>query len=84
VGLGGALLALLRGLDRGAHRGEHSVLLAAAAAGVLANLALCFHCPLTGPLHLATVHAPIGFVLFLSYRRLMRYFALRSSRVAAS
>jgi hypothetical protein len=83
VALGVALLTLLRGLDRSAHRGENSVLLAAAASGLLANLALCFHCPLTGALHLATVHAPIGFVLLLSYRRLLRYLDLRSSRATA-
>ena len=60
---GAALMTLLGVLDRreSAHR---SLLVPAAAGGMLANLALLFHCPVTSPLHLVVIHAPIGIVLF--------------------
>ena len=64
---GAALMMLLGTLDRKAMR-DRSLLVPAAAGGMLANLALLFHCPVTTPLHLAVIHAPIGLVLFGGYK----------------
>ena len=74
VGLtcGGALIALLRALDRS---DAASVVIPAAAGGILANAALVFHCPAVSQLHLALAHAPIGLVLLFGYK------GLRSARL---
>jgi hypothetical protein len=59
---GAALMMLLRVLDRSTS-GARSLVVPAAAGGVLANLALSLHCPVVSPLHLTLIHAPIGLVL---------------------
>ncbi len=75
LAVGFGLLALLRVLDRSAHRGRVSALLATAASGLLANLALVSYCPGTQPLHLLVSHAPIGLLIAALY-------LTRSARVA--
>ncbi|HMJ54774.1 MAG TPA: NrsF family protein [Polyangiaceae bacterium] len=74
---GAALMALLRVLDRSTSDAR-SLLVPAAAGGVLGNVALFFHCPAVSPLHLALVHAPTGFVLLFGYRG----FRATKSRIA--
>ena len=46
--------------------------MAAAAAGLVANMALVLHCPGTRPLHLIIAHAPLGLLLLASYRRVAK------------
>jgi hypothetical protein len=70
IALGAALIALFRALDRAPQTDVRSAALLAAAAGLLANLALLFHCPRMPSLHLAFVHAPIGLLLLFAYRGL--------------
>jgi hypothetical protein len=65
--LGTALAVLLRSLDRAPQTSLRSAALFAAGAGLLANLALVFHCPRTRPMHLALVHAPMGLLLLFAY-----------------
>jgi hypothetical protein len=64
---GAVLMAVLAALDR-KPAATRSLLVAASAGGILANLALSFHCPVTSPLHLVVIHAPIGLVLLCGYR----------------
>jgi peptidoglycan/LPS O-acetylase OafA/YrhL len=70
-----AVLALLAGraLDRGAH-GTGQLVLAAAAAGLVGNLALALHCPVNHMAHLLLGHAtvPLALVLgaWIGHRRL--------------
>jgi hypothetical protein len=74
---GAALMALLRALDRSTSDAR-SLLVPAAAGGILANVALFVHCPAVSPLHLALIHAPVGLVLLLGYKG----FRSTSSRIA--
>ena len=67
IALGTALLVLFRSLDRAPQTNLRSAALFAAGAGLLANLALVFHCPRTRPMHLALVHAPMGLLLLFAY-----------------
>jgi hypothetical protein len=78
LGLGGLFIGLLRALDRVADADPRSLVMGAAAGGLVANLALAFYCPETRVLHLALVHAPLGLLLLLMYRRALR-FARRTS-----
>lgn len=59
---GGLALLFARALDRGAH-GTGQVVLAAAAAGLLANIALALHCPVNHLGHLLFGHATVPFAL---------------------
>jgi hypothetical protein len=61
------LVVLCWALDRGEHRSLPNALLAAAAAGIGANLALELHCPITHPLHLLAGHASVGLALVVGY-----------------
>lgn len=72
IAFGGALIALLRGLDRTDHPDRGAVLLASAAAGLAANLVLELYCPLLHRAHLAAIHAPIGIVLLVLYMGIRR------------
>ncbi len=56
-------LALLWAADRVGHRSFRLALLAAAIGGLIGNLVLQFHCPITDPAHLLVGHATIGLVL---------------------
>jgi hypothetical protein len=76
---GGALMALLRALDRSIANAR-ALLVPAAAGGILANVALSLHCPVVSPLHLALIHAPIGLVLLYGYKGL-RSAKMRVARV---
>jgi hypothetical protein len=64
---GGAIaapwLGLLWALERGARLTQRRAMLAFAAAGLLANAALLFHCPITHVAHRVWGHASIGIVL---------------------
>ena len=60
-------MGLLRVLDRSTTEGR-SLLVPAAAGGILANIALFVHCPAVSPLHLVLIHAPVGLVLLLGYK----------------
>jgi hypothetical protein len=62
---GALLMVLLRALDR-LKSDARSLLVPAAAGGILANFALSFHCPVVSPLHLVLIHAPIGVVLLFA------------------
>jgi hypothetical protein len=73
--LGAILIVLFHAIDRALQSNFRSAAIAAAGAGLTANLALVFHCPQTRPLHLAFVHAPIGLVLLFVYRRVLLRFA---------
>jgi len=57
------VLLAARLLDRGAHAGLGRRLLAAAAAGLAADLALELHCPIDDPGHLLAGHAAVGVAL---------------------
>ena len=81
VALGAMTIVALRALDRAADTEPRTVLMVAAAGGLVANLALFFHCPQTRLLHLALVHAPIGLLLLFTYRRVA---SRRAARAAAS
>jgi hypothetical protein len=59
---GAVALLLARALDRGAHAAGQLVL-AAAAAGLVGNLALALHCPVNHPAHLLLGHATVPFAL---------------------
>lgn len=61
------LVGLLRMLDRSAHRSGGTALLAVAAGGIAANLALLLHCADARMEHVLPVHASIGVVLALIY-----------------
>ena len=67
-------LLFMWALDRGAHAALFRALLAAGAAGLLANLALHVHCHLTHPTHLLAGHASIVGLFVLAYgaTRLLR------------
>jgi hypothetical protein len=67
--VGAMVIGLLRVLDRAPDADRPRVAMAAAAGGLVANLALVLHCPGIKPLHLAIAHAPIGLLLLASYRR---------------
>lgn len=71
LALGMPLLLLLRALDRNAHTVTRSALVAAAATGLSANLALQLHCPLTHPWHLLLGHATIGIAAMVAYGALV-------------
>jgi hypothetical protein len=68
LGMGAALIVLLRALDRAELAEPRVVLLSAAAGGIAANLLLLFHCADQHALHLVFVHAPLGWLLFWGYR----------------
>lgn len=61
------LVGLLRTLDRSAHRGDGTALLAVAAGGLAANLALLIHCSDMRMGHVLPAHATVGLVLALIY-----------------
>jgi hypothetical protein len=67
-------LLFARALDRGGDRGGGQLVLAAAAAGLVGNLALVLHCPINYPLHLLLGHAtvPAGILLALFVFRATR------------
>ncbi len=60
-------LGALRACDRTGHRGRGGALLAVAAAGVVANLALLLRCADQSIAHLLRWHVPAGFLLGLAY-----------------
>ncbi|HKA90311.1 MAG TPA: hypothetical protein VKE22_21765 [Haliangiales bacterium] len=62
---GGALVLLVRGLDRGGRTGADMALLGAAFGGLVGNVGLLLFCPINFPLHLLLGHAtvPIGLIL---------------------
>lgn len=70
--MGATLVACAWAGDRAAHRTFASGALAAAAAGLCANLALALHCPNGGAGHLLAGHASIGVVLAVAYAALRR------------
>jgi membrane-associated PAP2 superfamily phosphatase len=70
--LAAPILILLWALDRQAHRARGLAVLAAAIGGVVGNLALLLHCPITGVGHMLVGHASIGFVLVALYALLFR------------
>lgn len=61
------LLIALWAFDRGAHASLRRAFVAAGVAGVMGNLALQAHCPITAPAHLALGHATVGLVLLGAY-----------------
>jgi len=61
------VLVLGWALDRAEHRSLPNALLAAAAAGIGANLLLELHCPITEVFHLLAGHASVGLVLVTGY-----------------
>jgi hypothetical protein len=75
--LGAAVIGLIRLVDRAPDTNFRAAALLAAAGGLVANLALVFHCPRTQPLHLLLVHAPIGLLLLFIARRLLLRVAAR-------
>lgn len=80
LALGALTIVALRALDRAADTEPRTVPMVAAAGGLVANLALVFHCPQTRLLHLGLVHAPIGLLLFLLYRRVASWRTGRAAR----
>ncbi len=62
---GGALVLLVRGLDRGGRAGVDMALLGAAFGGLVGNVGLLLLCPINFPLHLVLGHAtvPVGLIL---------------------
>jgi hypothetical protein len=81
LGMGAALIVLLRALDRADAAEPRVVLLTAAAGGIAANLLLLFHCADQHPLHLVFVHAPLGWILFWGYRWTAARLARRASPI---
>ncbi len=71
-------LVLLWMVDRVGHRSFRLALLAAAIGGLVGNLALQIHCPVTDPDHLLLGHATIGLVFGGVYAA---WLALRTSPV---
>lgn len=65
------VLVLARFVDRRAHTNRVSGLLAAALAGLVGNLALQFHCPITHLPHLLVGHAAVGLGLVPVYGLLL-------------
>ena len=61
------VLVLGWALDRAEHRSLPNALLAAAAAGIGANLFLELHCPITEVFHLLAGHASVGLALVTGY-----------------
>jgi hypothetical protein len=85
ITLGVALILLFRILDHAPQTANfRSAALFASGAGLLANLALAFHCPRTRPLHLAMLHAPIGLVLLFAYGGVLAAFGRRLAMRPAS
>ena len=72
VALGLPLLVSMRALDRLEHTTAARALWAAAATGLLGNLTLSLHCPLTHPAHLLLGHASVGVALAAAYGLLAR------------
>jgi len=72
AGIGVALLLVARALDRGGHRAAPGALLAAAAAGLAANVALDLHCASLELGHLAVGHAGVAVVLVAAYAMIRR------------
>ncbi len=70
--LAAPVLLLLWALDRQGHRARGLAVLAAATGGVVGNLVLLLHCPITDIGHMLLGHASIGFVLVLLYAVLFR------------
>jgi hypothetical protein len=68
IGAAVSALALLfaRALDRGGSRAGGQLVLAAAAAGLVGNLALVLHCPLNHPGHLLLGHATVPLAVLLA------------------
>jgi hypothetical protein len=75
--LGVAMLLLLRALDRGAHGAPAAVVVAAPLAGLVGNLALHLHCPITHRAHLFLGHVTVGFALLLVYAAVAHVLARR-------
>jgi hypothetical protein len=73
------LVGVLRVLDRSAHRDDNAALLAVAAGGLGANLALSLHCSDMRMQHLLPAHATVGLVLALVYFGPRRRWSDRSS-----
>lgn len=61
------VIALLRGVDRGAHGSAVRATLAALAGGLAGTLMTHLHCPLNSPVHLLVAHAPVGVLLAAAY-----------------
>jgi hypothetical protein len=72
VALGLPLLVSMRALDRLEHATVARALWAAAATGLLGNLTLSLHCPLTHPAHLLLGHASVGIAVAAAYGLLAR------------
>jgi hypothetical protein len=67
LGVGWALILLLRGLDRGAHQDGVVAGLAVCVAGLAASFRLQFDCTESGAMHRLLCHATIGGALLLQY-----------------
>lgn len=80
LGMSAPFLALTWALERGHRLPSRTVLLAAAAGGLVANLALLVHCPMNDQEHLLLGHAPIGFATFLVFVAVSRFMTRRLSR----
>lgn len=65
-------LAVTWAVERGDRVPPGKVLLAGAAGGLVANLALLLHCPLNDETHLLLGHAPIGVATFLALAVIFR------------
>lgn len=65
---GAALLAIVRGLDRGGRSGTDLALLGAAFGGLTGNVGLLLNCPNNYPLHLLLGHAtiPLGLIVVVA------------------
>lgn len=61
------LVGLLRALDRTAHQAHGTALLAVAAGGLGANLALLLHCSDMSAAHVLSAHATVGLVVAFIY-----------------
>lgn len=66
------VVLMARALSRDAHHRPLMALLAAAAAGITANLALQLHCPIVHPIHLVLSHASVAATALLGYAVVLR------------
>ncbi len=67
---GALVLVALRLLDRGGYGSRDGAFIAAITGGLVGNIALELHCPITTPQHLLLGHATVGVALVLGYHAL--------------